>query len=201
MTVAKNLSGRRFGRLTAVSQTGRDKWRNVLWLCQCDCGKKITTISASLQGHRTTSCGCYQRAVNYKHGMSGTREHYTWRGIIDRCNNKKNSQYHLYGGRGIFVCDRWLESFNNFFADMGEKPVGYTIERIDNNGPYAPENCCWATPTQQARNTRQNHFITCNGETLCLREWTLRLGVSISTIHYRLKRGWSPERAVSTPAK
>lgn len=116
-----------------------------------------------------------------------------------RCYNAKQPNYRKYGARGIKVCERWLESFDNFFADMGSCPPGHTLDRIDNNGHYAPENCRWATPREQTSHTRRNHKITFNGETMNLADWARRLGVGHGVILTRLNvHGWSLERALTT---
>lgn len=119
--------------------------------------------------------------------------------MIARCCNPKSQVYENYGGRGITVCERWLESFENFFADMGVCPTGLSIDRIDNDGPYSPENCRWATDKEQGRNKRTCRFLEMNGERLPLSEWAERLGIPENTIRNRLRRGWSDERTLTEP--
>lgn len=120
-----------------------------------------------------------------------------WRGMRMRCRLPSEGGRESYGGRGIKVCDRWESSFENFLADVGEKPLGCTLDRIDNDGDYSPENCRWATPKQQHRNTQCNRMIEFNGETLCISEWAERLGTSAQTVHCRLYRGWTVKDALT----
>ena len=147
-----NLKGKRFGRLVVLDYEGKKHWR-----CLCDCGKIHSTASYSLTRGRTKSCGCFnidaakERAT---HRMCDSPEYGIWSGMIQRCTNSGRKRYKDYGGRGIAVCDRWLK-FENFYADMGNRPSNvHTIERINSEGNYAPENCVWATQTQQQRNRR-----------------------------------------------
>lgn len=123
-----------------------------------------------------------------------------WEGILARCTNPKASGFDRYGGRGITVCDRWRSSFEAFLADMGARPSrAHQIDREKNDGPYAPENCRWATSAEQARNRSSNVLLTIDGETMCLLDWAIRIGMPRNTLRNRLLRGWSPERAVRTP--
>jgi hypothetical protein len=133
------------------------------------------------------------------HMKSKTKTYNSWMNLKQRCLNPKNPKFKYYGGRGIKVCNRWLDSFDNFFKDMGEVPPKGSIERINNNGDYSPENCRWATSKEQSSNRRSNKFITHNGETLGICEWSQRLGGSVSLITYRLQRGWDPIEAITTP--
>lgn len=137
-----------------------------------------------------------------RHGMINSTEYVSWRGMIQRCEDENCPIYLYYGGRGIRVCDRWRHSFELFLSDVGRKPTrNLTLERIDNNKDYEPGNCRWATRKDQARNTRSNRLLTCNGETKTLAEWAERLGCCHGTIHYRLIRGWSVQSAVTTPVR
>lgn len=137
---------------------------------------------------------------NRTHGLSKSRAYNTWKGIKRRCFRKQYIDYHRYGGRGITVCKRWMK-FENFFKDMGEQPEGMSLDRIDNDGDYKPSNCRWATRLQQCSNTRQNVFIEYKGVKKHLREWERVLGISITCIRGRLKRGWSAEKIIETPSK
>lgn len=134
-----------------------------------------------------------------KHGMVNTKEYNSWRGMLDRCRNSSHSQYKDYGARGITVCQRWVDSFLAFFQDMGPRPANTSIERRRNSEGYTPENCYWATRQQQARNKRNNRWLTLNGETRTLGEWAKELGIAPGTLSCRLDREkWSIERALTT---
>jgi len=143
--------------------------------------------------------------TGYKHGHATrnyiTKTYHSWAGMCARCRNKNNIMYQRYGARGITVCSRWL-SFENFLADMGEKPAGTSLDRKDNDGNYCPENCRWATRNQQNRNRRSNRLLTYDGVTKCLVEWAETIGISKRTLANRVNRGgWSVEKALTTPAR
>ena len=146
-------TGQVFGKLTVVKQAGRDKLKKVLWLCKCECGKEKVIVSGSLVTGNTTSCGCVLKAAITKHGGWKKSSYNTWRAMIRRCTILTDKDYPRYGGKGVSVCERWLE-YTNFVADMGE-PVGdETLDRINVYGNYSPDNCRWAGVRTQNRNTR-----------------------------------------------
>lgn len=195
--------GMRFGKLTVIEQTGISKSHKPLFLCHCDCGnEKVVDLYSMRSGH-TQSCGCYNkerlREANTVHGGScGDRLHTTWGHMVYRCSNKNMTNY---GGRGISVCEEWrnsYESFRDWALGNGYRD-DLTIDRIDNNGNYCPENCRWATNRTQANNTRRNHNLTAFGETKTVTEWSRVYGVKYNTILSRLNKGWSVEAAISTP--
>lgn len=152
------------------------------------------------------SCGCLADELTVKrsttHGMTNSREWETWHRMKRRCSDPNISSYPRYGGRGIRVCQRWLEAFQNFYDDMGKRPSGlYSIERLDSDGHYEPGNCVWATIAEQNCNKSNNVYIEANGETQTCAEWARRLGTNQTTIYSRLRMGWSHERSVTQPVR
>lgn len=196
--------GSRFGRYVVVSgQSDRGKHHV---LCRCDCGNERAVYRYSLLSGDAKSCGCFRRELTAKnkttHGLRHTPEYDVWHGMLMRCHNPKKRSFADYGARGIIVCDRWRESFAAFYADMGQRPSpAHTIERRNNDGPYEPSNCYWATRATQNANTRKNHRLTVNGETHHLAEWARRSGLSHATIIRRLSLGWSIERTLTEAPK
>jgi len=158
-----NLKGQKFGRLIAIEALAKREFRGVVWLCKCDCGSYVEVVSNKLRQGNTKSCGCLNKErvieVNKIHGHAAnkmkTPTYSTWGALKSRCNNPNDKRYDYYGGRGITVCKRWLRSFENFLEDMGERPKDSTIDRIENDGGYEPDNCRWATREKQIRNSRQ----------------------------------------------
>lgn len=206
-----DLSGQRFNRLTVVRRA-QNIGKSVAWLCLCDCGKNTTIEAGSLKRGNTKSCGCLNREPHgrgrLRHGHSmraggkkTTKEYNTWQGMLARCTNPSSEYFNDYGGRGIYVCDKWL-TFENFLADMGPAPTEkHSIDRRDNGGPYTPDNCQWVTKTEQARNKRNNVVLECRGKRLTVAEWSEVSGVNPKLIYWRLKRGWIEDAAIFTPAK
>lgn len=198
-----DLTGQRFGRLVVIESVGRSKYRYGLWRCKCDCGNEVIVATNLLHRGKTQSCGCYKIDKNTTHGQSGTRLYWIWGGMINRCTNSTMHNYNNYGGRGITVCDEWrtFEPFYEWAITNGYRE-DLTIDRIDTNGNYCPENCRWATPKQQANNKRNNRLLTLNGITHTMTEWSEITGLSVTCICLRLDRyRWSVEDALTKPSK
>ena len=186
-----DISGMRFGRLVAVKYVSKGKW-----LCKCDCGKEVLNTPYSLIHMGVVSCGCYKvdNPLRITHGQSKTPMYKVWLGIKQRCYNKKAKFYHCYGGRGIKMCDRWLgeHGFENFLSDMGERPSPkHSIDRIDVNGDYTPENCRWATQKEQCNNQRKNIRLEHGGISHSIGEWAAIYGISRVKALNRYNHGYS----------
>lgn len=197
-----NLLGQRFCRLIVVADGGRCNKRNILWLCRCDCGGETTAYAYDLRSGRVKSCGCYNREGSKRvtHGQAGrlngrSPTYNIWAEMVQRCTNPKSRSWPHYGGRGVTLCDRWRK-FENFWEDMGDRPQGKSLDRIDNNGGYSPGNCRWADTHTQTRNKRNNVFVTVRGVTHCLADWCRHLGVSKQAIYYWVKKGLTYEAAI-----
>lgn len=201
------------GQLTIIAEgkphitTGGNKHRTVV--CRCDCGKMITTQMSAVLSGATKSCGCLSRMGaskratqrNFKHGGFSKPEYNVWCSMKKRCLNPKHKAYKDYGGRGITVCAAWVNSFEQFIKDMGRRPSAlYSVERNDVNGNYEPNNCRWATKTEQSRNQRNNVMVTYNGETKCMGEWAEIVGISWQALHHRIFIAkWPLDEAFTRP--
>ena len=199
----KDLTGQRFGRWAVLRYAGLNTRRKALWLCKCDCGTARIVESSNLCAGTSQNCGCIRcektAARSITHGLWRVPEYNTWAGMLARCYNANEVAYVNYGGRGIAVCDRWRNSFEAFYEDMGPRPSPqHSIDRIDNDGNYEPANCQWATRTQQARNSRQNLLISFRGKTQCLAAWSQEIGILPGTLRSRLfTLGWPVERSMT----
>jgi hypothetical protein len=204
---ANDLTGRRFGRLVVVAFAERRQspgGTRVLWLCKCDCGGETKASANTLKRGHTQSCGCFRLSriseVLTKHGASKAAEYPAWHRAKRRCSDPSVTEYESYGGRGIKMCERWLNDFGAFLSDMGPRPTAqHTIERINNDGNYEPHNCRWATRLEQGNNKRNNVHLTIDGRTLTVSQWSRETGVKARTIAKRISKGWAPERAILTP--
>lgn len=199
-----DIVGHKYDRLTVLSYHstyGGKRHFN----CRCVCGNITISSISALRNGKTRSCGCLQREMakiyggsNRTHGLSKNRVYQIWAGIKKRCRNKKAQKYHLYGGRGILMDDRWLNSFDEFFKDMGLPPSNkHSIERIDSNGNYTPSNCKWATQREQCNNTSRNRFLSIKGEKITLTNAARMFNIPEHRLRGRLNRGWSVDQAVS----
>lgn len=189
----KDITGQKFGRLTAVKYLGKSRW-----LCKCDCGNLTEVARGHLKTGHTKSCGCLQRDPTTKkhyvtHDKSNTRLYTTYQGMKARCYRKSHKHYKDYGGRGITICDAWLNDFMSFYnwaIDNGYRE-GLTIDRIDNNKGYSPDNCRFITHQEQQNNRRNNVYITYNSETKSINDWATELNVNVMTLYTRRFKNWS----------
>ena len=198
----REIMGRRFHRLLVLDYAGRSANKSILVRCRCDCGTVKVVRLCALERSEIKSCGCFRREFSASqktgltHGCSQSSTYGSWAAMKCRCTNANHVAYKHYGGRGISVCPRWLDSFENFLADLGERPVGFTLDRINPDGNYEPGNCRWVVPEIQGNNRRSNHLLTCDGVSLTLSEWSDVTGIKSTTLRERIRRGWSVERAL-----
>lgn len=194
------LSGAVFGRLTVTDSSSVDRCGKVQWVCRCSCGNIVSVVGSKLKSGYTKSCGCLALEVRTKHGNSRKSEYRIRLTMIQRCHNPKSRQYKDYGGRGITVCERWRESFDAFYADMGQRPSkDHSLERVDNNSGYCKENCKWATRKEQSRNMRSNVLLFCDGQPITVTDWASEAKVKRNTVYSRKSRGWTDPEVLSTP--
>jgi hypothetical protein len=221
MPAFKDLSGMKFGRLTAVSRAGNARSGGTRWHCRCDCGGSSTPLAAALKSGNSTTCGCgviestvlrstaHGELVGGKHSP----EYRTWWAAITRCENVNSAKYAIYGGRGIRICSGWRSDFAKFRSDMGKKPSAqHSIDRVNNDAGYdcgrcvdclsrgAPPNCRWATLAEQSDNRRTNVWVEFRGETKTLTQWADGLGILAKNLRYRIER-WGIDRAMTEPVK
>lgn len=207
MSTRLDLVGCRFGRLVVINEATPIK-RHRRWNCRCDCGTVVTVYQTCLRSGNTKSCGCLCPDISREkftiHGENNrnSRLHSIWNGMLGRCRNSNDPRYEDYGGRGISVYPDWENylSFKDWALTHGYSD-DLTLDRIDVNGNYYPENCRWATRYEQQNNMRSNTFITFNGKTLTLAQWSREIGVKYTTLVTRWRRGWSVERMLTTPSQ
>lgn len=197
--IRADMKGKRYFDLLVLAYS-HTKGGKAYWYVQCVCENKKTVRGEHLRAGKVKSCGYLNRKkckLNpITHGMSKTPIYTTWQAMKDRCFNTKADNYINYGGRGITVCDRWVNSFENFIIDMGPRPEGKTLDRINNNKNYSPENCQWSTPKVQASNRRNSKIISYKGLSLTVAEWAGEIGVKVGTLYSRLYRDWPLEKAL-----
>ena len=206
-----DLTGQRFGRLTVVERSEDHVspcgHRQTKWLCKCDCGNSVYVSGSNLKASHVQSCGCLVRDIakssHMTHGARRTRLYNIWRGMKKRCRNANDPFFADYGGRGISICNEWEHNFQLFYdwAMANGYKENLTIDRIDNEKGYCPENCRWATMKIQSRNRRGNHLLTFRGITRPIQEWAEIMGIPHTALRKRLKYGWSVEDALTKPIK
>ncbi len=202
--IRQDITGRKFNFLTATKYIGNCfKTRHSVWEFYCHCGRIVNRMACMVKSGKTKSCGC----MNWKKEKDGYifRSNHplyeTWVGMMRRCYVKTRRNYMFYGGRGIAVCDRW-KKFDEFVSDMGERPNGMTLDRIDNNGNYSPENCRWIDFRNQCINRRSTRFISHDGKNQCLQDWANEKNINVATLHNRINDyGWSVKDALETPVR
>lgn len=202
-------TGQKFGRLTLIERVENNKFNQVQWKCRCDCGKEVIVKAYSLTTGQTKSCGCLKKEQNYiniakvKHNMSNTRLYNIWRDMKSRCLNPNNKRHKFYFDKSITVCDEWKNDFINFYnwAMANGYKDDLTIDRIDNDGNYEPNNCRWATVTEQNNNQSNNIRIKYEGFEYSLKDLSVKYNIKVSTLNSRLKNGWDIEKALNTPVQ
>lgn len=202
----KDLTGQKFGKLTVLGYAGMKSHSQ--WYCRCECGNFVKTGTCNLKSGNTNSCTCLQKEVvrqrSTTHGHTGngqvSKTYTAWQAMLSRCQAPNYINFKNYGGRGINVCKRW-QKFENFLEDMGERPDGLSLDRIENDKGYYKENCRWATRIEQQNNRRNNRKITFNSKTQTLAQWEQELGLNKCIVSGRLRLGWSVEMALTTPVK
>ncbi len=197
----QDIAGQQFGRLTANRIVGRNNRYQTLWECSCSCGNKVIVYLGHLRNGHTKSCGClkHENVWNIGAGSQHFKNHpdyRLWVELRQRCNNPNIDAYKWYGARGISVCKRW-SSFDNFLADMGNRPAGMSLDRIDVNGNYEPSNCRWATRSEQANNRRDCRYITYKGKTQTIAQWARQVGISHSSMDKRIRKWGAPIKEVT----
>lgn len=217
MGKVKDISGMVFNEWTVIKETGRNRSGGAMFLCRCSCGKEKIVDGRSIRSGASKNCGhnrlekALKMAVKAvtKHGGKRERLYGVWSGMRDRCNNENSRFYHRYGGRGIKVCDEWdssYENFRNWAMNNGYDPTlpkgSCTIERVDNDREYSPDNCVWTSSKKQCNNRGNNHIIEFGGESHTIAEWSELTGIRKDTLRRRIcVYGWDVERALTEPPR
>jgi hypothetical protein len=201
--VISHKPGEVFGRLTVTARGGKNAYNLWEWVCRCKCGREVIVSGNALRSGKTKSCGCLQKdvwnAIVTTHGMSRTPTWRTWVAMLTRCRNRNDHTYRNYGAKGVTVCRRWYR-FESFLSDMGIRPPGTTIDRIDGCKGYMPGNCRWATPVTQNNNRTCNRRVSYLGRSMTISEWSRDTGIAYWVLSQRItKLGWSPDRAFTEP--
>lgn len=203
MGFRKDLTGRIFGDMTVLRFSFSRK-NSSYWECKCDCGVVKSVRGSHLTGGKTKTCGCYlKKGMNTKHKMCRTPEYKSWCKIKERCNNPKSKDYKNYGGRGIIICPEWNDSFQLFYDHVGRKPSSkHSIDRINNNGNYEPNNVRWSTRIEQNNNSRKNVFLEYNGDRKTIAQWARTIKIDPKTLRTRIKDlKWTTEKALTQPLR
>lgn len=193
--------GDKYNNWTLVEFAHKDKYRNLYWFCRCDCGTaKISQVSKIVSGS-TKSCGCLQKKAMTTHGDTNTRTFESWNSMKQRCLNEKCKDYPSYGGRGVKVHKPWIHDYSQFKSDMGERPLKTSIDRIDVNGSYTPENCQWSTRSEQQRNKTNTKRFDWQGKNYTVSELGDMYSLTNKQIMHRLGAGWDLKKTLSTPIR
>lgn len=211
-----DISGKEFGKLTAIEPIGKSKHNEIIWKCKCVCGKQAEATGINLRRGNTKSCGCLKNGLLSKYEIKdissencentvkeNERLYRIWIGVKTRCYNTNSANYKYYGAKGIIVCNEWLHDFQAFYdwAIANGYKDGLTLDRKDNSKGYSPENCKWSTMKEQAQNTSQTIKISCNGETKTISEWSDITGIPKNVIKQRIKKGWDIKKALESPLR
>ncbi len=208
----EDLTGQKFGKLTVIARAENHVQPSgkhyVQWLCRCECGNEVVVRAANLKKGHTRSCGCLIKETNSTHGLKKTRLYVVWRDIKIRCYNPNARNFKDYGAKGVTVCDEWKNDFKAFYDwaisngyNKDAKRGECTIDRIDNNSGYCPQNCRWVDNLAQQNNRTNNRFLTHKGKTHTVAEWSRILNIPSHVLYARLYSGWSVEKTLTTPLK
>lgn len=200
MKYTKNIIGNRYGRLTVMLDCGVNKKGSKVYVTVCDCGESKAIVGSYMISGKTQSCGCLKRELTQSrmttHGDTHSPTYVSWLSMRNRCLDSSHKAYANYGGKGIRIDDLWLD-YCNFLKDMGSRPNGMTLDRIDNSKGYSKDNCRWATRAEQNRNYNKNVNVTYNGKTQCLKDWATEVGAEYKLFWQRFKSGWTIEQLLS----